>query len=125
MGRPAVAGPVAGRRVRVSRDLATRPECPLHLLKGDMAGLWSVSVSGNWRVVFRFEDSEAVDVGRAERIGRPRRRRVNGRAVLLRSSRCRSTARGRKREGPSPAWAETALGSAKPTRARPEGTRPP
>ena len=27
-----------------------------------MAGLWSVTVSGNWRVVFRFEDSEAVDV---------------------------------------------------------------
>ena len=27
-----------------------------------MAGLWSISVSGNWRVVFRFEDSEAVDV---------------------------------------------------------------
>ena len=27
-----------------------------------MAGLWSVSVSGNWRVVFRCEDGEAVDV---------------------------------------------------------------
>ncbi len=27
-----------------------------------MAGLWSVSVSGNWRVVFRFRDSEAVEV---------------------------------------------------------------
>ena len=24
--------------------------------------LWSISVSGNWRVVFRFEDREAVDV---------------------------------------------------------------
>ena len=23
---------------------------------------WSVRVSGNWRVVFRFEDGEAVDV---------------------------------------------------------------
>ena len=43
-------------------DLATRPGYRLHPLKGDMAGLWSVSVSGNWRVVFRFEDSEAVDV---------------------------------------------------------------
>ncbi|MGA3230617.1 MAG: type II toxin-antitoxin system RelE/ParE family toxin, partial [Candidatus Binatus sp.] len=23
---------------------------------------WSVSVSGNWRVIFRFEDGEALDV---------------------------------------------------------------
>ena len=30
-------------------------------LKGDRAGQWSVRVSGNWRVVFRFEDGEAVD----------------------------------------------------------------
>ena len=35
---------------------------PLHPLKGDRAGQWSVRVSGNWRVVFRFEDGEAVDV---------------------------------------------------------------
>ena len=27
-----------------------------------MAGLWSIRVSGNWRVVFRFEDNEAADV---------------------------------------------------------------
>ena len=31
-------------------------------IKGDRAGQWSVRVSGNWRVVFRFEDGEAVDV---------------------------------------------------------------
>ena len=43
-------------------DLATRPGYRLHPLKGDMAGLWSISVSGNWRVVFRFKGSEAVDV---------------------------------------------------------------
>ena len=43
-------------------DVATRPGYRLHPLKGDMAGMWSVSVSGNWRVVFRFEDNEAVDV---------------------------------------------------------------
>ncbi len=33
-----------------------------HPLKGDRAAEWSVRVSGNWRVVFRFEDGEAVDV---------------------------------------------------------------
>ena len=43
-------------------DVATRPGYRLHPLKGDMAGLWSIRVSGNWRVVFRFEGSEAVDV---------------------------------------------------------------
>ena len=43
-------------------DIATRPGYRLHPLKGDMAGLWSIRVSGNWRVVFGFKDSEAVDV---------------------------------------------------------------
>ncbi|MCY3786299.1 MAG: type II toxin-antitoxin system RelE/ParE family toxin [bacterium] len=43
-------------------DVATRPGYRLHPLKGDMAGLWSIRVSGNWRVVFGFKDSEAVDV---------------------------------------------------------------
>ena len=42
-------------------DLA-QPGYRLHPLKGDMAGLWSISVSANWRVVFRFENNEAVDV---------------------------------------------------------------
>ena len=38
------------------------PGYHLHPLKGDRRGLWSVRVSGNWRVVFRFEGTEAVDV---------------------------------------------------------------
>ena len=38
------------------------PGYHLHPLKGDKRGLWSVRVSGNWRVVFRFEGTEAVDV---------------------------------------------------------------
>ena len=43
-------------------DLAEQPGYRLHPLKGDMAGLWSISVSGNWRVTFRFEDGAATDV---------------------------------------------------------------
>ena len=31
-----------------------------HPLKGDRDGLWAVSVSGNWRMVFGFEGSDAV-----------------------------------------------------------------
>ena len=27
-----------------------------------MAGHWSIRVTGNWRVTFRFADGEAVDV---------------------------------------------------------------
>ena len=38
------------------------PGYHLHPLKGDRRGLWSVRVSGNRRVVFRFEGTEAVDV---------------------------------------------------------------
>ena len=39
-----------------------QPGYRLHPLKGDLAGLWSVRVSGNWRVVFGFKNHEAVDV---------------------------------------------------------------
>ena len=38
------------------------PGYRLHPLKGDRQGQWSVRVSGNWRIVFRFVDGEAVDV---------------------------------------------------------------
>ena len=38
------------------------PGFRLHQLRGDLRGYWAVSVSGNWRVTFRFDDGEAVDV---------------------------------------------------------------
>ena len=40
-----------------------RPGNRLHPLKGELAGYWSVSVSGNWRVIYRFDgnDVELVD----------------------------------------------------------------
>jgi toxin HigB-1 len=34
----------------------------LHPLKGKFKGYWAVRVSGNWRVVFRFENDDAFDV---------------------------------------------------------------
>ena len=34
----------------------------LHPLKGKMKGYWAVRVSGNWRVIFRFEKGDAFDV---------------------------------------------------------------
>ncbi|MGH8197713.1 MAG: type II toxin-antitoxin system RelE/ParE family toxin [Steroidobacteraceae bacterium] len=38
------------------------PALRLHPLKGSRGGTWSVSVSGNWRITFRFEGKDAVEV---------------------------------------------------------------
>ena len=40
----------------------TAPTYRLHPLSGRMAGWWSIRVSGNWRITFRFADGKAVDV---------------------------------------------------------------
>jgi proteic killer suppression protein len=33
-----------------------------HALKGDRKGFWAITVRANWRVIFRFEDGDALDV---------------------------------------------------------------
>lgn len=38
------------------------PGFQLHPLKGKMKGHYAITVSGNWRVTFRFEEGEVVDV---------------------------------------------------------------
>jgi proteic killer suppression protein len=38
------------------------PGYRLHPLAGSLKGYWSVRISGNWRIVFRFEDKSAFDV---------------------------------------------------------------
>ena len=38
------------------------PGLRLHPMKGDMKGFWAISISGNWRIIFRFEDEEPCDV---------------------------------------------------------------
>jgi len=49
-------------------DAASQPEdmdlsgARLHPLGGDMEGFWAVNISGNWRLIFRFEGAEALDV---------------------------------------------------------------
>ena len=56
------------RRILSDLDAAVQPRdmnlpgYRLHPLSGDRRGQWSVRVSGNWRIVFRFEDGEATDV---------------------------------------------------------------
>ncbi|MYH50785.1 MAG: peptidase [Gammaproteobacteria bacterium] len=55
-------------RVLARLDVAATPEdmnlpgLGLHPLKGDRADHWAVKVSGNWRVVFRFDGGDVRDV---------------------------------------------------------------
>lgn len=56
------------RRILADLDLAVRPndlDVPgyrVHPLIGEHAGFWSIRVSGNWRIVFRFDEGEPTDV---------------------------------------------------------------
>ena len=38
------------------------PGFRLHSLKGDRQGIWSISISGNWRITFEFDDGNAYIV---------------------------------------------------------------
>jgi proteic killer suppression protein len=55
-------------RVLARLDVATSPDqmnlpgWRLHPLKGKLKGFWSVWVSGNWRIIFRFRGTDAADV---------------------------------------------------------------
>jgi len=66
--RVAPAHVVRLRDILFLLDQVTRPESMnihglrFHPLKGELRGRYSVSVSGNWRVTFRFEGGHAVDV---------------------------------------------------------------
>lgn len=48
---------------RASRhDDVDLPGFRLHPLRGDMKGLWAVTVRANWRIVFRFDGADVTDV---------------------------------------------------------------
>jgi toxin HigB-1 len=55
-------------RVLALLQRASRPEdmdlpgYRLHPLKGELAGFWSVTLRANWRIIFRFEGTDATDV---------------------------------------------------------------
>ena len=38
------------------------PGFRLHPLKGERSGIWSISVSGNWRITFEFNEGNAYIV---------------------------------------------------------------
>jgi toxin HigB-1 len=55
-------------RILTALDAASTPQAldipryRLHPLKGDLKGLWSVTVRANWRIIFRFEGIDVFDV---------------------------------------------------------------
>jgi len=42
--------------------VAGPPDWRIHQLKGDQAGTWSISVSGNWRLTFDVPHGEIYDL---------------------------------------------------------------
>lgn len=56
------------KRILAHLDVATKPkdmDLPgwrQHRLSGNYRGFWSVDVSGNWRIIYRFKEAEPCDV---------------------------------------------------------------
>jgi proteic killer suppression protein len=48
-------------RAQKSTDMAA-PGWRLHELTGNLAGHWSVDVSGDWRLTFKFAGTDAISV---------------------------------------------------------------
>jgi len=54
---------ILGRLDQAETPLAMNlPGYRLHKLTGDLKGFWSVTVTANRRIIFRFEDADAFDV---------------------------------------------------------------
>jgi proteic killer suppression protein len=49
-------------RARAPEDLQGPAGWRVHDLKGDRAGDWSITVTGNWRITFRFTDDQNVEL---------------------------------------------------------------
>lgn len=49
-------------RARAPEDLQGPVGWHAHELEGDRAGDWSLTVTGNWRIVFRFTDDQNVEL---------------------------------------------------------------
>jgi proteic killer suppression protein len=68
--RSGIRGDLADRiqEILTVLDAATTPQglalpgYRLHQLQGNMKGVRSVTVNSNWRIIFRFEETDAYDV---------------------------------------------------------------
>jgi proteic killer suppression protein len=67
-GLPAVAVGKLRRIVSFLQDMEREaelrdvPSWKAHLLTGDRKGTWSLTVTRNWRLTFRIEDGEIIDL---------------------------------------------------------------
>jgi toxin HigB-1 len=43
-------------------EIGSLPGWRLHALRGELKGFWSVSINGNWRVIFRWSKNHAEDL---------------------------------------------------------------
>jgi proteic killer suppression protein len=43
-------------------DMGLYPGWRLHRLKGDRVGVWSLTITGNWRLIFKFVEGDAYDL---------------------------------------------------------------
>jgi len=48
------------------KDDMNLPGYYMHELKGDLKNCYSVRVTGNWRITYRFEDGHAYDVNHTD-----------------------------------------------------------
>ena len=48
--------------IDVPQDLAPFRSWRPHPLKGDLQGYWSLDITGNYRILFRFENGKAYDL---------------------------------------------------------------
>ena len=51
-------------RLHAAKELTdmNAPSYNLHPLKGDKKGSWAITIKDNWRITFRFENGDALDV---------------------------------------------------------------
>lgn len=46
--------------IEATKELVAPPNYGAHLLKGDRAGSWALTVTKNWRMTFRIDDAGAI-----------------------------------------------------------------
>jgi proteic killer suppression protein len=68
-GSKAGIQPAHAKRLRLQLTTLNAATCPgdikppgwqLHPLKGQLEGLWSIEVNGNWRLTFTFEGADVI-----------------------------------------------------------------
>ncbi len=52
--------------MKTLESLRVIPGYKLHQLSGDLKGYWSIWVTGNYRIYFRFEEGSAFDINYAD-----------------------------------------------------------